>query len=392
MATVQKRGDTYIITVSCGYDIHGKQVRRHRTWEPEPGMTAKQIQKALQREKVLFEEDCKTGVSEGGSIKFEAFAKQWFEEYAEPSLKTRTVSRYHQLEERTYAALGHLRMDRITTRAVQRFVQELGQDGANKRTGKPLAPKTIKHYLSLVSGVFAYAVSQGVVKDNPCRGVRLPTSPPVERACYTLEEAQQFLDALRNEPLHWQVFYTLAIFGGFRRGELLGLEWKDIDFDAGVISIRRTSLYTKERGVYTDTPKTARSMRSLKMPQGVIDLLRRYKVEQTTERLQVGDKWQDFDRLFAAWDGAPLNPSCVENWLSRFFARTGLRKVNPHSFRHLNATLLINSGTDVRTVSAALGHSQASTTLNIYAHTFASTQAKATEAIAEVLDLKISEK
>ena len=113
MATVQKRGDTYIITVSCGYDIHGKQVRRHRTWEPEPGMTAKQIQKTLQREQVLFEEDCKTGVSEGGSIKFEAFAKQWFEEYAEPSLKTRTVSRYHQLEERTYAALGHLRMDRI---------------------------------------------------------------------------------------------------------------------------------------------------------------------------------------------------------------------------------------------------------------------------------------
>lgn len=113
---------------------------------------------------------------------------------------------------------------------------------------------------------------------------------------------------------------------------------------------------------------------------------RRYKVEQTTKRLQVGDKWQDYDRLFAAWDGAPLNPSCVENWLSRFFARSGLRKVNPDSFRHLNATLLINSGADVRTASATLGHSQTSTTLNIYAHAIAEAQARATYAISDMLD------
>lgn len=195
------------------------------------------------------------------------------------------------------------------------------------------------------------------------------------------------MSALTDEPLRWRVFYTLAIFGGFRRGELLGLEWKDIDFETGVISIRRASLYTKERGVYTDTPKTTRSQRCLKMPDSVIDLLRRYRAEQASERLQVGDQWEDYDRLFAAWNGKPLNPSVVENWLSRFFARSGLRKVNPHNFRHLNATLLIGSGAEVRTVSAALGHSQPSTTLNIYAHTFAANQAKATEAIAAALDL-----
>lgn len=386
MATIQKRGESYTITASCGYDIHGKQIRRHKTWVPDPGMTPRQIEKELQRQIVLFEEDCKTGICEGG-VKFEAFARQWFEEYAEPGLKSRTVSRYHQLEPRAYEALGHLRMDKITTRSVQRFVQALGKEGTNKRTGQPLAPKTIKHYLSFVSGVFSYAVSQGVVKDNPCRGVRLPTAPQAERACYTLEEAQAFLSALTDEPLRWRVFYTLAIFGGFRRGELLGLEWKDIDFETGVISIRRASLYTKERGVYTDTPKTTRSQRCLKMPDSVIDLLRRYHAEQASERLHVGDQWEDYDRLFAAWNGKPLNPSVVENWLSRFFARSGLRKVNPHSFRHLNATLLIGSGADVRTVSAALGHSQPSTTLNIYAHTFAANQAKATEAIAAALDL-----
>ena len=174
--------------------------------------------------------------------------------YAEVRLKKRTTDLYHQFEARTYAALGHLRLSMITTRKVQLFILNLQEDGINERTGRTLAPKTIKNYLSFVSTIFDYAVSQGIVRDNPCRGVTLPAMVKEERKVYSIEEAQRFLELLEQEPMQWRVFFTLAIYGGFRRGELFGFEWKDVDFDSGVITVSRTSNYTPDRGVFTDTP------------------------------------------------------------------------------------------------------------------------------------------
>ena len=112
--------------------------------------------------------------------------------YAEVRLKKRTTDLYHQFEARTYAALGHLRLSMITTRKVQLFILNLQEDGINERTGRTLAPKTIKNYLSFVSTIFDYAVSQGIVRDNPCRGVTLPAMVKEERKVYSIEEAQRF--------------------------------------------------------------------------------------------------------------------------------------------------------------------------------------------------------
>lgn len=161
----------------------------------------------------------------------------------------------------------------------------------------------------------------------------------------------------------WKVFFHLAIYGGFRRGEICGLEWQDIDFDTGIISIRRTSSYTKAKGIYTDTPKTVSSRRSLKMPPHIISMLKQYRGAQAEYHLALGDQWAGTGRLMVKWDGNPMNPNTARKWLERFCKRTGMRMVNIHSFRHLNASLLITYGTDAKTVSAALGHTQVSTTL-----------------------------
>lgn len=159
---------------------------------------------------------------------------------------------------------------------------------------------------------------------------------------------------------------------------------------AGIISIRRTSLYTKEKGVFTDTTKTARSQRTLKLPPGVFEVLKKHRAAQAEERLRLVDVWHDTDRLFVNWDGQPMHPNTPYHWLRRFCEETRQRFLGVHQFRHLNATLLISSGTDARTVSAALGHSQVSTTLNIYTHTFAEAQARAGEAVAAALERSIS--
>lgn len=365
MATIKRRegknGASYLIRSSCGYDVTGKQIMRSMTWRPKPGMTEKQIEKELNRQAVLFDEKCSAQGIGGGNVKFETFSKQWFKEYAEPNLRPRTIDRLHQQEPRVYEAIGHIRLDRLTARHIQGFVHSLGEDGLNKNTGGKLSPKTIRNYIAFVSSILSYAVKMGIIQDNPCRRVTLPHVDRKEKEVYTLEEAQHFLESLEAAPIRYQTFCVLAIYSGLRRGELLGLEWPDIDFNNHTLNVRRSSLYTKEKGIFTDTTKTVQSQRTLKLPESVFLILRRYHAAQAQERLSLGDRWEAGERLFTTTEGRPLHPSAPYRWLEKFCAETGQRFLGIHSFRHLNASLMIGSGTDVRTVSAMLGHSQAST-------------------------------
>lgn len=365
------------------------------------------------------------------------------------------MARLHDLEERTYSALGHIRLDKLTPRQIQTFVNDLSKPGISQRAGRSrskasipallkergmdqkklsqrcglspstvssicrggsgtlasaqkiakalgleysalfesitpkvtLSPKTVRNYHGFVSSVLSYAVRMGMIQHNPAQNVTLPHAEQREKECYSLEEAQVFLASLEGAPVKYQAFFVLAIYGGFRRGELLGLEWPDLDFENCVVRIRRTSQYLKERGVFTDTTKTAQSQRALKLPAVVFDVLRKHRAEQAQERLLMGDRWHSSQRLFVNAFGEPMHPNTPYNWLKDFCRESGQRFLGVHQFRHLNASLLINSGADVRTVSASLGHSQVTTTLNIYAHTFAEAQARAGEAVAAALQL-----
>ncbi len=390
MATIQKRGNSYLIRVSCGYDVKGKQVIQSMTWKPDEKMTAKQIEKELNRQAVMFEDACMKGF-QVKAVKFEAFCEEWFEEYAKPNLRNTTYERLLQLRGRVYAAIGHLRMDKITPRQIQAFVNGLSKEGANERTGKPLAPKTIRHNLSLISDVFTYAVKMGVVADNPCAKVAIPKGEQKEKQIYTPAEVERFLTLLNAEPLKYRTFFNLMIYSGFRRGEMLGLEWKDVDFENNIISIRRTSCYTAAKGVYTDTTKTKKSQRTLKFPQEIMDMLKEYKAEQDEQALNCGDKWVETDRLYVKWNGELMQNGTPYFWLNEFCDKHNLPFYGLHSFRHLFASLLVNSGVDIVTVSGALGHSTVSTTSNVYCHMLQEAQAKVSDAVSNVLNFNKKE-
>ncbi|MFZ2537626.1 MAG: tyrosine-type recombinase/integrase [Oscillospiraceae bacterium] len=134
MATINKRGDTYKITVSCGYDMQGKQIRRHTTYIPVPGMTAKQIEKELDRQKFIFEEKCKTGQILDGTVKFADFADRWFEDYATKQLKAKTLARYKELLVRINQAIGHIRIDKLQPQHLLKFYDNLSEAGMRTDT------------------------------------------------------------------------------------------------------------------------------------------------------------------------------------------------------------------------------------------------------------------
>ncbi len=383
MATYTKRGNSYRLRVSCGYSPEGKQVMKSKTWTPAPGLTERQIEKELTRQMVLFDEECRGSSLTDGHIKFETFAGQWFTEYVEKALGKKTQANYRQMAPRIYEGIGHLYMDKITPRQLQKFIN--GMEG--------LSPKTIKNHLSLISSVFTYAVKMGMIQHNPCRAVTLPPlETGKEKVCYTLEETQAFLDALFSAPLRWQVFFSLALFGGFRREELCGFEFEDFDMEQHTVTVRRASLYTKKDGIFTAPTKTTKSRRTLKLPTWIFDLVKQLRAEQALHRLALGDQWQECGRLFTKQDGSPISPEQPYKWLKRFCEEKKLPFLGIHQFRHLNASLLIYTGEDVRSVSAALGHSQTTTTLNIYAHTFETAQARACDALAEALPVKFGKR
>lgn len=380
MATIRKRGDSYQIRVSVGYDTKGNHKEQSMTWKPPDGMTERQIQNELNRQAVMFEEACMRGFK-SSAVKFEELSEEWFEEYAKLNLRSTTYERLKQLRHRIYPAIGHLRIDKITPRQLQAFVNSLAKEGANEKTRKPLAPKTIRHNLSLISDVFTYAVKMGLVSDNPCSKVTIPKGETKEKQIYSQEEVEILLTKLMGEPLKYKVFFYLIAYSGFRRSEMLGLEWKDIDFENNIISVRRTSNYTAERGTYTDTTKTKRSQRTLKISPFIMEMLKQLKEEQDNEALRLGSKWVETDRLFTKWNGEEMNNQTPYGWLKEFCEKNNLPFYGIHSFRHFAASALISAGLDVTTVSGALGHSNSGTTLNVYSHMFQTAQARVSEAM-----------
>ena len=386
MASIRKKRNSYEIRVSCGYDLNGKQKFQQMTWKPEEGMTPKQIEKEVNRQAVLFEEKCLKG-QVTANVKFEEFAEQWFQEYARLNLKNTSYEKMKQLPPRVYPAIGHLRLDRITGRHIQQFINDLALNGRNKKNGKPLSRKTVVHHLNFISDIFAYAVKMNMLSDNPCRNVTIPKGETKEKNIYTVEELAQIFELLDNEdvPTKYRVFIKLAVYSGFRRGELLGLEWKDINWENNLISVRRTSNYTVEQGTYTDTTKTKKSKRTLRFPDHVMDMLREFKEEQDKEREMLCNKWKDTDRLFTQWDGSPMGNCTPYSWFMKFCKRNNIRFCDLHSLRHLHASLLINAGVDVATVSTDLGHSTPTTTLGKYTHEFQEAQARTSNIIENAL-------
>ena len=368
----------------------GNQVTRNKTWIPEEGLTAKQIEKELNRQAVMFEESCNSGFQTTVK-KFQNFAEDWFREYAETKLKTQTVRCYHNCEKKVYERLGHLRMDKITSRTIQTFIVDIISEKRYDSKGKelpPYAPKTVRNYISFISSIFDYAVKMQQLSYNPCKNVALPSKRAKEREVYTLDEVQHMLELFESESeanYKYTIFFTLAAFTGLRRGELLGLEWKDIDWKNNLLRVVRTSEYTKEKGIYTDTPKTESSKRFIKLPPELMQKLKEFRDWQDEYKNKLGTKWIECDRLFTKLDGSPMGMRQPYKYFERFCERTGMRFVNVHSFRHFNASILINNGVDVKTVQGCLGHSCATTTLNIYAHSFQEAQARAMDSVASCI-------
>lgn len=231
-----------------------------------------------------------------------------------------------------------------------------------------LSAKTILEHHRLIHTVLEQAVKESLIPFNPADRVTLPKAERKEVTYFQPAQVAAIRDALESEPIKWRTITHLFLITGARRGEILGLHWQDCDMENNRLRIRNNILYSPERGIYEDTPKTATSIRTITIPAETMQLLRQYKAWQAGERLRLGEYYQNQDFVFAQDNGNPMHPDSVTDWLRKFSKRHDLPHIHPHAFRHTMASQLYFNGVDSVSISKRLGHAQVSTTANIYAH------------------------
>jgi integrase len=250
---------------------------------------------------------------------------------------------------------------------------------------KGLTNKTIKHHHRLISAILNQAVYWQVIPSNPASRVKPPKVARTEAKYLDEKQTAKLLELLENESVPHQTMIKMFLYSGLRRGEMCGLEWKDIDFEHDLITVCRSSQYVAGKGIFTKETKTETSNRTIKLPSLAFEVLKEYRVWQNQQRLKMGDRWEASDRIFTQEDGKPIHPDSITGWFRDFIATTDLPHITIHSLRHTNATLLIAAGVPLRTVSNRLGHAQTSTTSNIYSHAICTMDEMAAEALDDIL-------
>ena len=371
--SIEKRGDSYRLVCVVGYNLQGRPIKKSKTVHCS--------KKEAKIELAKFVADVQKGMYvEGKSLKFTDFVEIWKRDYGSKELAPSTYKRYLGiLESRIIPFFGHFRVDKIKPTDIMQFYDLLSKDtqivrrkdNNGKKTGKPLSPKTILEHHRLLRAMLQKAVYWQMIVSNPAERVQAPKTKKPKRKYYDDEQSKALISGLMKlteEQFKYKVAIILTIFTGVRLGELMGLEWDDINFREGIVSINRSSQYLADKGVFTKVPKTESSIRDVAIPDFVVSLLEEYKCWYDEQKYQYGELWIDSNRLFVQADGRPMHPSTISKWFEKFVAQIGLPVINFHGLRHTNATLLIAQNIDVSVVAARLGHAQITTTLNFYVH------------------------
>ena len=389
--SIEKRGkNSYRLTVSEGFDLSGKPMIHRKTVHG--------TKKDAEVELAKFVTEVQNGlVIDGKSLKFSEFTEIWKRDYGSKELAPSTYKRYCRiLETRLLPYFGHFYINKIKPTDIMKFYDLLEKDtqlvrkkGNNgSKTKKPLSGKTILEHHRLLRAMLHKAVYWQLIVANPAERVQPPKARKPKRKSYDDEQTKillENLELLPSEDTKYKVAIILTVFTGVRLGELMGLEWQDVDFKNGIISINRSSQYLADMGVFTKVPKTESSIREIAIPEFIISLLEEYKLWYEEQKSIYGELWTNSDRLFVQADGKPMHPSTISKWFVKYVGQIGLPVINFHGLRHTNASLLVAQNIDIAVISARLGHAQISTTLDFYVHPLLSHNRKAGYALENLL-------
>jgi integrase len=448
MPSVKKRGNTYRIMVSQGYDIYGKQIRKTTSYTPPEGVTEGKAEKLAMAYAYEFEKRCQGMVNMNENIRFSELAQWYYNQVAVHKLKPTTYANNRTLMDLyVLPYIGNIKLKEINTARIDALFNELHRDGRKRETyrlrdvatleygtRRPLARKsgvnmntlrtlgnggtviketaekiaealgvklkdvfiaeeigggldvgTIKRIRTALSPIFSTAVKKELLLKNPVTNATTPAGEEKERLYLDAEQCKKLITFL-DEFSNPQLPRVIKtlMYTGMRVGELTALHWEEVDLDKAMITVKY-NLYRLDGEYQLSTPKTKSSARVIALPPQLVEILREQKAWQDERKKAVGNRWIERGAVFTGSYGEYMSKNYINLQFKQLLAKHNFPDIHIHDLRHANASLLINMGVPVKVISEHLGHRDTRTTETIYAHVFAETMVQASNAISEAL-------
>ena len=382
MGWVEKRNNGYRLVVDVP-DLFGKRKRKTKVVHTN---SKRQAEKEL----ILFEaEIMKTAVNHK-KVKFKDFIDQWINLYVKKHLEETTQLNYsHHVYKRILPVFGEMYLQDITTLQLVTFIDEM----KSIKTGDEVGQATKLYVYRVLRSIFNTASEWYDLDPNPMIKVNKPKETKSKNVnTYTEEESVRIITAIQDEDIQFRTMITLAFTTGMRKGEMLGLEWKHIDFENNLIRIEQSIPIFREGKPVLKSPKTKGSVRTIAIPKYVTQELKAYQQYYYERKKELAAEWySNSDFLFCNFRykdyvGKPLYPKVISDRWHNFLERKlpDLRKIRFHDIRHTSVSILINRGIHAKVISNLVGHTKIGTTMDVYGHLMRSAEIKAAETFGEV--------
>ena len=357
----QLKNGKWVAVLDLGMGVNGKRNRSTKTTTSKV-LAAKALREMQirHRQNDLLSNQRKT---------LNQVASQWIEFGISENVRQSTANGYIDIYDRYVKPfLGHRPITEIDVNEIDSWLLHLKSKGFSASTRKK-ARQTC-------NTIFKFAIRKRYALQNPVIDSQVPANEPgfITRVQppLTLKEAHAYLEYFRNTDLDLLIY--LALFTGMRRGEIIGLNWSDIDFDELTLSINRTAKETTSKRsdgtskteLVLNPPKTSHSSRKIPLEKEVLHALKRQQNKQRKQKLKAGAAWQETDSVFTTDLGTRSFPSNIYKRYVNLHKGSGLRYVRPHDLRHTVAVLGLDAEIPVEVISRLLGHSTISVTMDIY--------------------------
>ncbi len=309
-------------------------------------------------------------------MKYKDWLNDWLELYVKPSVKKRTYERYSELARTIISTLGEYELNDLTPLILQKAITRMLTSG-NRKTGGGFAASTVNSVISVIQSSLKTAHNLGFMDNYMADKIKRPKPEEKRMECFTIAEQKRIEQAVLSDKRQKMFGIVLCLYTGLRIGELLALEWTDVDFDKNMLYVNKSCHYGKgENGSYirfTETPKTGSSIREIPLPKQIISRLKKLRKESSSKYV-ISD------------NGKAVTVRSYQRSFELLLKKLDIPHRGFHALRHTFATRAVECGVDIKTLSEILGHKNPTITLNRYAHSLLEHKREVMNKLGKMLD------